>query len=1182
MACFSQWVDSFDDGDFTNSPTWTGDTSLFVVEMGQLRLSAPAIPGTAALSVPSDVIDSATWTFHVRMAFNPSSNNYSKIYLVSDQPPIGNDIKGYFIKLGNTKDEVSLYRQDGNAETKIIDGMDGHLSVSNVNVSVLVTRSDSGEWNLSSKLDTEASWVNEGSASDATYMTSSYFGINCVYTSSRSTKFYFDDFVVTGQSFTDNIPPSILKTSAVDGTTIKLSFSERIDSLVALDNSNYLLNQTQQPFEIIPENMDLTLRFDSLTLQNILLVSGLIDSIGNVMNDTIVNVLFIDPSPLGYRDVVFNEMMIDPTPVVGLPNSEYIELENRSEKIINLQRLTMNDLSKSVALPDRLLFPDSLILLVPMANIDSFQTIANVVGLSPWTTLNNDGDQITLKGDSVLIDSVHYTQSWYHDLVKEDGGYSIEQIFPGHPCPGSLNWAASSSLRGGTPGEPNSILILNDTIPPIILDVKITIDTLSLVLDEPVDLTSVNAELNPGTVLNIQVEYNRLFIIPDEPLLSGQFYTLSLMGTTDCSGNMASTYQFSFTPDFIPPSIDSLVSYFPGELTIFFDEAINEPSTADFSILGIGTPGSLSFDVQKPQRVILAGWDSLSPGQSYTINVTGIADLFENVTNQSQTTFTYLPPQRPTFGEIVFSEIMADPDPTVGLPDQEYVELTNRTDKRLYIRSLWLSDATSLTTIPKGMLDSHERVILTKTTVISSFNSFGKVIGVPNWPSLNNRGDRVALMDSSGRVIHSLEYSDDWYGDESKSKGGWSLELIDLDNFCGGKQTWRASVDANGGTPGRVNSVVEEVPDLLIPQVQSAYLISSDTVVIQFSEQIGGADPVILRQPGNIGLSFEFITSLRDNLVLTLDHPIPTNGSIGLLIENLEDCAGNINTSIPVQAYLPAKASQQSVVINEVLFNPEPGEEDFVELYNRSSNFYDPKGWQISNGNNLRLVSEGHRLFPPYSFIVLTSDSAGLTQRYPHTPDSSVWQVDLPALPNAEGSVVLKSKNELVLDSMVYREEMHESILTDVEGISLERVDPDRSSLDQDNWHSASGYVDFATPGRMNSQSHEVAANGLDVQVNPRVVVPNGDGIDDETTISILTKEPGFAITIRIFNLAGRVVRHLVNNLFLGSQGKFTWDGRNDQGKVLPLGHYLIYIELHDNQGHVIRKREKVVVGSGF
>src|SRR5690606_34591948 len=104
--------------------------------------------GTAYLSIPSEAIENATWEFFVKLTFNPSSTNYTRIFLTSDQQNLSGILNGYFVMIGGTADEVSLYRQSGSVTTKIIDGKDGRTDTALVMLKLKVTRSETGDWQL--------------------------------------------------------------------------------------------------------------------------------------------------------------------------------------------------------------------------------------------------------------------------------------------------------------------------------------------------------------------------------------------------------------------------------------------------------------------------------------------------------------------------------------------------------------------------------------------------------------------------------------------------------------------------------------------------------------------------------------------------------------------------------------------------------------------------------------------------------------------------------------------------------------------------------------------------------------------------------------------------------------------------------------------------------------------------
>jgi hypothetical protein len=242
---FAQLTDSFQDSDFLTGLSWSGQNTKFTVLANQLKLQAPAVSDDAYLSTPSKSINDASWEFYIRLAFNSSSTNYARVYLVSSQQNLSDTLNGYFVMVGNAADEISLYKQTGSSKSKIIDGVDGKLNLANAEVKVRVTRDASGNWQLYSDVGATGSYISEGSVTDAEHFFSNYFGVYCSYTATRSDKFYFDDFVVTGNPYVPPVPPS-------------------------------------------------------------------------------------------FKDIVFTEIFADPSPRVELPETEYLELFNRSNNTYNL------------------------------------------------------------------------------------------------------------------------------------------------------------------------------------------------------------------------------------------------------------------------------------------------------------------------------------------------------------------------------------------------------------------------------------------------------------------------------------------------------------------------------------------------------------------------------------------------------------------------------------------------------------------------------------------------------------------------------------------------------------------------------------------------------------------------------------------------------------------------------
>jgi len=91
----------------------------------------------------------------------------------------------------------------------------------------------------------------------------------------------------------------------------------------------------------------------------------------------------------------------------------------------------------------------------------------------------------------------------------------------------------------------------------------------------------------------------------------------------------------------------------------------------------------------------------------------------------------------------------------------------------------------------------------------------------------------------------------------------------------------------------------------------------------------------------------------------------------------------------------------------------------------------------------------------------------------------------------------------------------------------------------------------------------------LELNANPPVFTPNGDGINDELQVSyiLLRALSQVPIDVTLYDLSGRTIRHLQNNgAFNGPQQLF-WDGKNEDGAMAPPGLYLLRLSIDTDTG---------------
>lgn len=599
----------------------------------------------------------------------------------------------------------------------------------------------------------------------------------------------------------------------------------------------------------------------------------------------------------------------------------------------------------------------------------------------------------------------------------------------------------------------------------------------------------------------------------------------------------------------------------------------------------IGNSASQVISVIKisSRSVLLEFEDDFARGEAYTLIIGSLCDRSDNCAVNVSAGFSYLPPGP---GDIIISEVMADPSPAVSLPAREYLEIYNRTPGAVSLKNWNLATETQDHPLPSVVIEPYGYLILCQMQDTSLFRAFGNVAGLKNFPVLTDAGKLIALTSNSDDLIDGIEYSSDWYRDVLKSDGGWALEIIDNTYPFSGAENWRASVSVKGGTPGRKNSVSGNNPDTRFTGLTNVFPDDSLNISLAFSESVPGLSAEMISMGIN-GSHVQKLTAtdkLKRRFSVVSGKPLERGKVFSLTVDDkIRDFAGNSMEVSSFMFEIPEQAATGDIIFNELLFNPLPGSADYIEFYNCSGKIIDVSRLAVvsadvetSGTSGLYYLSQEHRCLLPGEYYAITTGRRSICDGFISSEPQRIFEVSsMPSMPDKGGHLILLNRQLDLIDEVFFDDGMHFPLLGTTEGVALERTGSSGLSSDRTLWHSASEASGWGTPGAPNSIVPDHMITGDQIFLSTTRITPDNDGNQDLLEISMKFRGNGNIVSVTVFDENGGFVRKLTDNLLAGAEASVIWDCTLDNKRLADPGIYILLVTVFDDNGKV-KKWKKV------
>jgi len=463
----------------------------------------------------------------------------------------------------------------------------------------------------------------------------------------------------------------------------------------------------------------------------------------------------------------------------------------------------------------------------------------------------------------------------------------------------------------------------------------------------------------------------------------------------------------------------------------------------------------------------------------------------------------------------------------------------------------------------------------------------------------------LSIRDGNDNLIHQINYLDDWYevdGDDSKKSGGWSLEMIDKSNPCGGAENWLPSISPTGNSFGTANSVLGSSPDTTELIASQCFWMADTLVYLELNEAIFDFEAVkssFKITSGSLELVIDSILPYLDSDDAFLIYTSNSELSREYQLENpmLFDCVGNPFRSSEI--LWASEAEEGELRINEILFDPYYSDgSDYLELVNLSEKNIRLDLLYLGDYNEeknlieeILPLSESPAVIESSenleSYLLISEEPQEVIDLYHQDliessslPEINYIQSELPSYNNSDGFIILLNESGDSIDLFQYSDDLHHPLLEALNGVSLEKYGPALNSSEARNWSSATigpkyGEPVKGSPGLENSIKAESDASSSIFYVDPKLFVPSVNGQLNSVSFHYdLPPLSSYAASLTIYSDDGFELIKLLNNEPVPTSGFVSWNGTLESGALARVGIYIAVFEAFEPGGTTLTEKQ--------